>query len=129
MTKEENCIYLLVKNVLAKSENFHEKLPKTMITVRWVKYLKEQLTRRYRDLAIDVYNRTDKHWHSIVLCGKILDQAVKYMLIREITAQGSKIVSNPDNLPYLSYTDCMNDVEWMLNDYLPSRFKNQGFID
>lgn len=127
MTKEENCIYLLVKSVLAKSENFHGKLPRTMTTVRWVKNLKEQLTRRYKNFTIDVYNRTDNRWHGTVLCGETLDQAVKYMLIREITAQGYIIINHPCGLPYVSRTDCMNDVEWMLNNYLPSRFKNQGF--
>ena len=127
MTKEENYLYLLVKNVLAKSENFHGKLPKTMITVRWVKNLKEQLTRRYKGFMIEVCNRTDNHWYGTILRGETLDQAVKYMLIREITAQGNIIINRPGNLPYVSHTDCMNDVNWMLNNYLPSRFKNQGF--
>lgn len=127
MTKEENSLYLLVKNVLAKSEGFHKKLPKTMTTVRWIKALKEQLTIRYGGFTIDVYGRTYNHWHGILLCGEMLNQAVKYMLIYEITASGNAIMTNPHSLPHISDTECMSCVEYMLSHFLPSRLKNQGF--
>lgn len=128
MTKEENSLYLLVKQVLTKAKYNHsiKKLPKTMTTVRWVKNLKELLTRRYGGFVINVYSRTDNHWSGTVcttLRGKVLNQAVEYMLVREISANINTIVSNPYDLPLPDNTECMERVRWVLDEYLPSRFK------
>lgn len=128
MTKEENCIYLLVKTVLA-SITEGKKLPKTMTTVRWVRNLKNKLTVRYCGYSIYVHDIHTNNGQSPVLAGELLDRAVNFMLIREISANGLMIRTDPCKLPSVYYTECMREVDWVLRQFLPSRFKNQGFTD
>lgn len=128
MTREENCTYLLIKSTLAKN-NLTNKLPKTMMTVRWVQQLKTLLTVRYTGCLIDVYEKLDNNWHGTLLCGETLNKAVKFMLIREILAHSLMIRINPTHLPHPSKTECMCDSLWVLRHFLPSRFKNQELTD
>lgn len=128
MTKEENCIYLLIRSVLANC-GFSGKLPKTMVTIRWVQSLKKELEANYRGHIIDVYGRTDNKWHAAILSGEPLDRAVKFMLIYEISAHGHIIMKDPTDLPSVYHTDCIVCDGWVVNNFLPSRFKNQGLTD
>lgn len=128
MTKEENCIYLLVKDTLREFYD-NPKLPKTMVTVRWVCKLKTLLERRYCGCMVDTYGRIDNKSHSVLLTRNALNQAVKYMLIREILAYGPTIVSDPLKLPSIYNAETLLDGHWVLCRYLPSKFKNQGFTD
>lgn len=128
MTKEENCTYLLVKTVLASIIG-NKKLPKTMTTVRWVQNLKDKLTARYRGYVIDAYNTHTNNWQPTVLIGESLNRAVNFMLTREISAHSFIIKTDPCNLPPVYSTECMRDFDWVLFQFLPSRFKNQGFIN
>lgn len=124
MTKEENCIYLLVKTIM-----HGKKLPKTMTTVRWVRNLKYKLTVRYQGYTIDVLRTCTNNWQPTVLTGELLDRAVNFMLIREISANSLMIRTDPCKLPSVYYTECMREVDWVLRQFLPSRFKNLGFTD
>lgn len=126
MTREENSLYLLVKNTIPKGTN--KKLPKTMTTVKWVQNLKKCLTAKYTGYTIDVHNPMNNHWHAVILNGALLDRAVEFMLIREITAHLHIITQNPHMLPHSYDTECMRDVQWVLECLLPSRLKNQGFV-
>lgn len=128
MTKEENCIYLLVKDTLREFYN-NPKLPKTMTTVKWVCKLKTLLERRYLGCMIDTYSRIDNKFHGIVLVHEMLNQAVRYMLIREILACGPTIISDPTKLPSVYNAETLLDDHWVLCRYLPSKFKNQGFTN
>lgn len=128
MTKEENCTYQLIRSVLA-SCGFSGKLPKTMVTVKWVRNLKKTLTARYKGYMIDVYRRIDNKWHSTILFGELLDRAVKLMLIYEISAHSCTIIKDPTNLPPVRSTECIMCDRWVLNNFLPSRFKNQVLPD
>lgn len=128
MTKEENCTYQLVRNVLTNS-GFYGKLPKTMVTVRWVQNLKKGLESSYRGYPIDVYGRTDNKWQSTILLGESLDRAVKLMLIYEISANACTIMRDPTDLPPVYRTECIMCDRWVVNHFLPSRFKNQGLTD
>lgn len=128
MTKEENCTYQLVRGVLTNC-GFYGRLPKTMVTVRWVQSLKKGLEANYRGHIIDVYGRIDNRWHATVLSGKSLDRAVKLMLIYEISAHACTIMRDPTNLPSAYHTECIICDRWVINNFLPSRFKNQGLTD
>ena len=128
MTKEENCIYLLIRSVLANC-GFSGKLPKTMVTVKWVQSLKKRLKDRYTGYMIDVYGRIDNKWHGIILSGETLDRAVKFMLIYEILGYAPIIMEDPTSLPPTYHTECAINGSWVLNNFLPSRFKNQGLTD
>lgn len=128
MTKEENCIYLLVKNTLREFYD-NPKLPKTMVTVRWVCKLKTLLERRYCGCVVDTYGRIDNKFHNMLLVREKLDQAVRYLLIREILAYGPTIVTDPTKLPSVTDAETLYDGHWVLCRYLPSKFKNQGFTN
>ena len=121
MTKEENCIYLLIRSVLT-NYRFSGKLPNTMVTVKWVQDLKKTLTVRYKGDMINVYGRTDNKWHVTILLGESLDRAVKFMLCYEILAHGSTIIKDPTDLPPTHHTECLMNTRWVLNNFLPSRF-------
>lgn len=128
MTKEENCIYLLVKAVLASIMG-GKKLPKTMTTVRWVQNLKNKLTVRYSGYTIYVRNAYTNNAQPTILAGELLNRAVNFMLIREISAHGFIIKTDPCKLPSVYSTECMRETDWVLRQLLPNRFKNHGFTD
>lgn len=125
MTKEENCIYLLVKNTISNSTN--KRLPKTMTTVRWVQNLKKCLIMKYSGHQTNIYGPVNNHWNAVDLNGILLDRAVEFMLIREIIAHTHIITQNPCRLPHPYDTECMREVRWVLECFLPSRFANQVF--
>jgi hypothetical protein len=121
MTKEENCTYQLIRSALA-SGGFSGKLPKTIVTVKWVQRLKKALTASYVGCTIEAYNRIDNKWNATVLFGESLDRAVKFMLIREISVHGCIIMRNPIDLPLVHHTECVRDIRWVINSFLPSKF-------
>lgn len=62
------------------------------------------------------------------ISGMLLDRAIEFMLTREITVHADIITQDPCRLPHPYDTECMRDARWVLEYFLPSRFKNQGFV-
>jgi len=106
-----------------------KKLPKTMTTVRWVQNLKNKLTVRYSGYTIYVRNAYTNNAQPTILAGELLNRAVNFMLIREISAHGFIIKTDPCKLPSVYSTECMRETDWVLRQLLPNRFKNHGFTD
>ena len=126
MTREENYLYQLVKNTIPKGTS--KKLPKTMTTVKWVQNLKKCLTAKYIGYTVDMHNPMNNHWHAVILNGALLDRAVEFMLIHEITARLHIITKDPCRLPHSYDTECMRDRQRVLEYFLPSKLKNQEFV-
>lgn len=128
MTKEENCIYLLVKNTLCK-RYCDQKLPKTMVTIRWLHRLKMSLERSYHGCMIHTHDQIDNKSRNVVLVREALNHAVQWMLIYEIQTYGSTIISDPTKLPNIIDVKTLLGKRDILHFYLPSIFENQRFIN
>lgn len=126
MTKEENCMYLLVKETL-RLNGWHKKLEKTMTVIGWITLVEKRLTELYAGRALDVDRTATNHWGHVMLWGEELKKAVNIMLRHTVLEHIYSITHDPTTLPSSSSVTACRNISFMLYDYLPHRwYKNQN---